>query len=159
MPRDAKLQALQRACEVEEQRALEEKMRVDSIVEARQSLVDQIGAEREELERTLEGLHTKRRDVALQNGDASQLASISRYRVRLTKELGEIEENFQARLKELDVALARAEIAEEELVAARVERKKVEKFLDSREQSARVVDAAIEESESDELSYYRRGKK
>lgn len=158
MPKDNKLQALRKAKEIEEQKALEEKQKVEIVVEERQKIVDSLQRKHDALCQKLERMRTTERGNALHVGDATQLGAIFSYEKRVNAELEELSCQLDARRKELKMALERGELADQDLLRARVERKKIEKFLDNRQLTERVVDAAIEEALTDEMNYYRRDK-
>lgn len=158
MPKDVKLQALRKTYEIEEQRALEEKQRVENVVEERRQIVEDLHRKCDELDGTLKRLRTKERGLALSSGDTVQLSAISRYEKRVKSELDEISRLAALRKKEFEQALERLQIAEQDLIDARIEKKKIEKFMDNRQHSERVVDAAIEEALTDEMNFYRHRK-
>ncbi len=158
MPTENKLRALRRTFEIEEQRALAARNQVDSVVKERQAITEDLYARRDKLLKSLEDLRTDGRKKALHSGDGSQLASISRFSTRLEKELAELQEVIASREKELNSALERLEVAEEELVEARLEKKRLERLLDKREFSERIRDEANKEAEADEMNFYRRRK-
>ena len=153
-----KLEALQRTYEVEERNAIEHKRQIDIVVEQRRTAVVELVARKEEMEQKISELCTKDRAGALVRGDAEQLIAVSRYRQRLSTKLAELAVQIEQREQELKMALERFSAAEEEVVSARVDKKKVERFLEQQAHSVRVRDAAVEEVETDESNFYRRKK-
>jgi hypothetical protein len=158
MSKDVKLQALRTACEVEEQQALERKKKVDAVVEERKQIVNMLLAKRDALLGRLKKLTTTNRAEALHAGDASGLAAVTRFEKRLNGDLEKLLAELELRTKELEKAQERAQLADKELVDARIEKKKIERFLENWQRSERVRDAAIDEAITDEMSSYKRTK-
>lgn len=150
-----KLGVLQRAYEVDERRALEEKKRVDAIVDERQKIVEELEGERDALETKLQTLRGQDKRNALHTGDAGQLAAIERYAKRLQLQAGALDSVLEERRKELQQAVERSGFAEQELLAARMEKKKVERILKNRADTVRAVNEASNEALADEMSFYR----
>ncbi|MCB0322882.1 MAG: hypothetical protein KDD69_04890 [Bdellovibrionales bacterium] len=158
MAQDPKLQALKRTYEVQEQQALEEKRKVDAVVEHRRKAVEALRHERDALSDKLADIRSVGRQSALCSGDAARLNSIAAYESRLVQVLRELQTVLAEKEQELSSGLARLTLAEEDLLAARIETKKLERFVEHREQAARVTDAAREEALTDEMNFYRRKK-
>ncbi|HQH28488.1 MAG TPA: hypothetical protein PLP17_13915 [Oligoflexia bacterium] len=156
MAKDGKLQALQTSCEIDEQQAFERKRKVDDIVVQRQKLVDELAGKRTVMLKKLQKLEHVDRGAALLNGDALRLSAISRYSKRLSADIERLSAEFEERTQELRRALERARLAEQALIDARIEKKKIEKFIENRRQTERVHNAAMEEDAIDELNLYRR---
>jgi hypothetical protein len=158
MSKDVKLQALRTACEVEEQQALERKKKVDLVVAERKQIVDVLFVKHDALLSRLKKLTTTDRAEALHAGDAQALAAVTRFEKRLNGDLEKLLVDLELRTKELEKAQERVQLADKELVEARIEKKKIEKFLENWKQSERVKDAAIDEAITDEMSSYKRTK-
>ena len=79
--------------------------------------------------------------------------------MRLSRELERVEVKARSAEKDLKSAVDRLELADAEIVALRVEKKRIEKLLDSRELSERVQSVAREEALTDEMNTYRRSKR
>ena len=153
-----KLSALLTSCEVEEQKALQEKRRIDDIVEQRRVRVEEVAARQSALEQRRLLLKEEQRLLALQAGDVGRLKAVLDFEKRLAKEAQDVTELLEKRQTELNRALERAAIAHEELIAARIEKKKVEKILSRRTDEEQAVGAAVEQALQDELSSYRHSK-
>ena len=69
-----------------------------------------------------------------------------------------MEPELNEKRRELNQAAERAEIAEQEFAAARLETRRVEKLIQERNMSALVRGSAIEEAAMDELNTSRRHK-
>ena len=158
MSKDAKLLALRTTCEVEEQLAFEQKKKVDTVVEQRQQAVLVLSGSRDSLAEKLKRLVTLDRQTALHAGDALQLVAITQYEKRLKGEIEKLSRELQERTRELELALTRARIAEEDLRKARVEKRKIEKYLEDWQRSERIRHAAIEEVTTDEMNSYKNRK-
>ena len=154
MVKSGKLHALQTQYELEEQNALEEMNRVAIVVAERRGVVESLVSKRVELEEELGRLRGSQRQKALQSGNSSQLASIARFEKLVVEKLSVVENNLVEKEAELKRALDREESAEKNLVLARIERRKVEKVIENRQRSARVIDAAREEAMTDEMNFY-----
>ncbi|OVE79669.1 hypothetical protein BVY02_02540 [bacterium J17] len=95
---------------------------------------------------------------ALKNNDSRRAASLKTYLQRLRKELSAAEQLLYSKQKDLEVAVERATIVAEELLNARVEKRKIEKLLEKRSHSEKLLSAAKEEVSIDELLSSRRRK-
>ena len=151
-----KLEALQRTYQLEEREVLQHKKEVEDVVDERRKKLEELHLENERLELELKKVRTTDRAVALTQGDAPQLLTLSRYEARLKRELKNLSALIEEQDRELKQALVRAEIASDDLVAARIEKKKVERFLEQKAESMRARDAASQEVVEDESNFYRR---
>lgn len=158
MQTEKKLRALQRTFELEEQRALAARNKIDEVVEQRRAIVEKLHEERRRLSDALHRLRNQDRSKALQAGQGAALASISRYSARIEKELAELSGVIASREQELASAVERLTAAGDDVIAARLEKKRVERLLDKREFSERLRDEANKEADADEMSFYRRRK-
>lgn len=158
MSKDVKLQALRTACEVEEQNALERKRKVDLIVEERKRIVDALSEKRDALSDRLKKLTTTDRAEALHMGDARTLAAVTRFEKRINADLEKLSAELGQRGAELAKAQERLRLADQELLDARIEKKKIAKYLENWQQSERVKDAALDEAITDEMVSYKRTK-
>lgn len=155
MTQDKRLAALIRASDAVEQEALQERKRIDLVLSQRQQAVDSLREEESRLQREIDELSANRGKHALLTGDARTLSVIKGYSRRLSKRVQELE--GQLRTKEADLSLARQRLvlAEEELVNARVERKKLERLVSSQERKRLGRNVAEEELNVDEISGFR----
>ena len=158
MSTEPKLKALQKTFEIEEQRSLVARQKIDRVVDQRNSVILKLHFKRDELLEKLHRLRGNDRIRAIQEGDGRQLASISRFLVRIEKKLAELNEVIASREKELLVARERLKAADDELIGLRLEKKRVERLLEKREFSERIRGQAHEEALTDEMSVYRRRK-
>ena len=159
MSKDSQLIAVRKTLELEEHKALQHASEIDRVVRERREALESVIAKQEGLKRKLLDLAQKHRINALQGGDVARLAGIDRYAGRLRKELAETDEHVASKQQDLDRALERAKLADEDLVKARLERKRVERFIDERSLREKMLGAAVEEALLDEMSSFRRGEK
>ena len=159
MSNDTQLLALLKASEVEEQRALLQKRDIDNVVEARQLLADQLRKQKEELDARLKDVGNKFRIAALQEQDAAQMQSVTKYAEQLRKTGSVLDKEWQERNQELQRAIERATLAENELVEVRFEKKRLEKLLEERNLQELVLGSAVEDSLIDEMSTHSAARK
>lgn len=151
-----KLAVLQQTYELEERKAIEEKRKIDLVVEEREAIVAVVEAQLDELQSKLRQMQQNEKRRAVTSGDGGLLASVERYRRRVQDDVHRLGLELQERQSELSRARERLQIAEQDLVAARLEKKKVERLLERRELSARINAEAVEEAETDEMSFFTR---
>ena len=155
---DSQLVSLQKACEAKEQEALIRHRDVERVVETRRQASEKVRIEKELLEKKLSRLSGADRNSALKQQDAGQLDSIAQYSERLRRDVFRLETVLAERLKELQMAVERSEIAEQELVEARMESRRVEKLIEERNMQALVRGSALEEAATDEMATNLPGK-
>ncbi len=159
MSNESKLHVLHRAYEVEEQKALEEKKKVSEKVNERQKIVDELLRERNRMQAAIREWRTKGRVSALRGGEAWRLASGASFETRIAAELAVLEERLRNKTEELNRAIERAKLADDDWKEARLDKKRLEKVMDNRYASELAVDVAREEIDADELSFFGRDKK
>ena len=152
MSQDTQLLALLKTCEVEEQRALQRKREVEKVLAERQLVFDGLDAKREDLLLRIRELGGGQRVTALQGQDISQVHSITQYLERMRKAIPELEAQLDEQTRELQRASERDKLAEGEVIAARLEKKRIEKLIEGRFVDELVKGSAVEESLADELS-------
>jgi flagellar biosynthesis chaperone FliJ len=155
MERGNKLTSLLRSREADEHEALQERMRVFKIFDDRLKALQEVEADCDRIRLQLKELESSGRRQALQSGDVRQVASVNDFSGVLRKKLAQLQGLLAERTEDFEKAKTRASLAEEDLVKARVERKKVETLIASQEKSKRIVDAALDESAQDEYSSQR----
>ena len=139
---DSQLVSLQKACEAKEQEALVRHRDVEKVVDQRRQASEKVRLAKQGLEQQ----------------DAGQLDSIAQYSKRLRQDIARLEAELVERLKELQMALDRSAIAEQELVAAKMESRRVAKLIEERNMQALVRGSALEEAASDEMANSLPGK-
>ena len=149
---ERKLQALGKTYELQEQQAVGRKLNVDAVVEERQRATVKLLERRNTLLNTLSSLRKKDKRSAVLSGEAWRLNSISYYEKKVQEQILALESMIEEKTKELQRACARQQMAEKEIVEARIERKKLENFLDRQKTYQRISEAAREEIVSDEMS-------
>lgn len=158
MSDDGQLLALHKACEVEEQKALQRKREVDRVRDERKKLFDVVAEKQEALRARIHGLLTTDRREAMCSRDVGRLQSISEYIERLRREIEALDPELSERRRELSQADERAALAEREFTAARLESRRLQKLIEERNLLALVQDRALEEADLDEMSTVRRNK-
>jgi len=155
---DSQLVSLQKACEAKEQEALVRHRDVEKVVDQRRQASEKVRLAKQGLEQKLSKLSGADRNSALKQQDAGQLDSIAQYSKRLRQDIARLEAELVERLKELQMALDRSAIAEQELVAAKMESRRVAKLIEERNMQALVRGSALEEAASDEMANSLPGK-
>lgn len=158
MADESQLLALQKACEVQEQTALQRKREVDRVRAERQNVVDRLQERIDALKARLTELTGPNRRSAMCRSDVGELQSITEFVARKRRELASVQEELEERAKELQQAVERSQIAEREFASARLETRRVEKILEERNALALVRGSALEEIALDELVSSRRSK-
>lgn len=153
-----KLQALFRSLEVIERSALEEYQKVETIHQQRAEKCEDLKAEKDSLNKGLAKLRGSDRTQAVLSGNASSVSSILLKEKALESALRLLSEKIATAVGDLTRAQERLTIAEKELLEARIEKKKVERLRENRENFARNVSSASSEIETDEMSFFRRKK-
>lgn len=156
MLRGNKLGVLLRTYEAAEKDAAHEQRRVSDIVAERRRVVEELRSRHSALSEKVSALIGAKRPEALRTGNVSQITTISAYTGRLHKELAQIEEHVKVKEEELQRAVERAQLAQDELVSARVEKKKLEQLIEAQRRISARQDLARSEAAADELNTFRR---
>ena len=156
---DSKLRALQKKLGLQEEQLLLERNRIDEITKSRKAVADRLAEQVAALEAQLIDLRTKTRVQALHSGNGQQLAGISAFELRITQQLAGVTAKAAEANSDFAKAAERLEAAETDLLTIRVEKKRMEKLLDSRQLTERVKSDAREEALTDEMNSYRRPKR
>ena len=154
-----KLNKLLNSCLAEEQNALLAKKEVEQIAEQRTQDLDKVNNQLMILERKIDNLENEQRELALSQGDISKLHSIENYIERLKKEKINFLKEKNSKEEDLNRALERVNLLNDEWIQSRVERKKIEKIISQREEANRVASAAKDDSYNDEHNIIRYTKK
>ena len=158
MPADAKIQALFRSLEVEEKQLLKERLPIDEIIEKRTKSLELLLEKKQGFIAKLEEGDRKLKAQSLRSGNIGALAEWERFAARLKKELARLEPDVKNAERELVSAKQRLAQVDEELIAVRLERKKIERVIENREERERIQSQALDEVSSDELSIYKNRK-
>ena len=153
-----KLKALQRTYDVEEQHAADDLRSIEGIVNQRREALECLESKCFALQETLISLRTNARIDAAQLGDSVQLSSIQGYAKKLEREITLVSESIREKSQELFRAEERAGLAEEELLAVRLAKRRVEKYQEKRRLKEKLVDEAREEAQTDEMSFFNKRK-
>ena len=147
-----KFDALLKSREVNENEALQEELRVRSILDERRVVYDNFVSRKEGLVEQIAYLRSRARIDALRKGDVNGLSTVIHFLRALEKQLAELDKSVVKKKVELDVAKNRAMLAGNDVVLARIERKKVETLVEGRVQSQRVLEAARDEATVDDFN-------
>lgn len=154
-----KFAAILKNAEAEEHQAAQLKKEIEEVLDNRKSKLEEIEAKRSQLLQKRALILGEKRYSALNSGDISLVASITGYRERLEREILEVEREYETQSVDVNRALERVKMAEDDLLEARIERRKIEQLISAEEQSERLKKVALEEINTDELSSSRRGKR
>ncbi len=152
MSDESQLLALQKACEAKEQEVLSRKKEIQRVVEERSRLLDEVRVEWNSAQEKLQRLLGPDRLKAVKESDSFGLQAISEFSNRLRAQMKEHEKVIAEREKDLNMARERELLAEEELMGARLESRRVEKLLEERNFRALVRGTALEEAANDDLA-------
>ncbi len=154
-----RLGGLLKKFEAAEHEALIEQFRVDEVVDERKRHVELLASRTDTLRKRLDELAREETQAALLSGDPSQISAVKNYERRLSKEFTLLKNSLNEAKSDLDRALSRSQSALDEVVEARIEKKKIEQLQSSREASERRRDLAREEESSEEFHGFHRSKK
>ena len=156
MSSESQLRALLKQYELVERDAVQEKLRIEQVVQQRQQRVEQLRRKLDELHSKLRAHETSGRVTAMKAGRAYEATSHVEWAGRLRIESQNLQAELADHEKDLQLAAERAKIAEDALSQARVDKKKVEKLQERRQLSADITEAALEEQSNDEESTVQR---
>ncbi len=156
MARDAQLQALLKARELDEQRAAQRHAEIERVAVERARVCEDLEREIEGLRRSVDELQGPKRVRAAQSGDAFAIGSVTEYAKRLERKMDTLAAELAEKTDDHNRAQERLRAAEQEVVAARVERKRVERLLEERTRQDLIQGSALEESAIDDLMVMRR---
>lgn len=145
------LKTLLKTWEIEEQKVLQYKLSVEKITKDRERLYLEVLTKKKETKSRISDLGGKVKKQALQKGDKEVLQSALGYKGKLEKELKLLDKDVSERLKEFNQALERSNLAEKDWIAARIEKKKIEKLLEKKRTADLVFDSVKDEIIIDEF--------
>jgi hypothetical protein len=147
-----KLAQVLKVREAGEKDALLERKGIDQVVGERRTKVEDLRGRRKALLNKIHESGAKARVQALHNQDLNQLSALTGYGKRLKKELDSIDRELFRAEEDLRRALERAQLAEDEFIRARVEKRQVEQLMLTQEDAKRLQAAARDEMAQDEMS-------
>ena len=156
MFRGKKLGVLLRTYEAAEKTALQSRNEIEQVVDDRRQIVERLRLRRNTIAEKVKSLLGSERIDAVQSGNVSHIASLTSYTKRLQKELDALQLVVAEKEQALTRAVERAEMADEELTEARVERKKLEQLIQAQQKIATRKSIARSEADADELNIFRR---
>lgn len=153
-PGKEKLDTLKKSMEVGEKTLLKELVRVGEIYESREKDYQAVLNKEQEVVAKINDLSKNQRSDALNSGDSSRVVSIARYLKRLEKERLKISSILLEKEKNFLRAKERFSLLEEQLIEVRIEIKKVEKLIESKEKESRIrKEALVEQVMEDRASF------
>ncbi len=152
---ELRLQSILKGHQIEERLALSRLAEVNDIVERRRGLYDKAFNLRRTLLDRIETYRHSKRHRAFAAGRINRIMSIDSYIERMGGELAKLQKDEQARSEELKSAEERAAGIEQELVDIRVEKKKIERYIENLTHRRRAAGVAREESQIDEMTSAR----
>lgn len=147
---------LLRARESEEQLAVRDLSKVVKVLDERTAAWNEVRIEREKLEKKEEENKKKAKEYALQGKSVDEIQGLLTFAESLGKKIEELKKLEAVKEKDSKQAQVRAAHAEEDLLLARVEKKKVEVLLEQKMQEERVRKYAEDEDAQEELSQRKR---
>jgi hypothetical protein len=151
-----KITMLLRARESEEQLAVRDLSKVVKVLDERTAAWNEVRIEREKLEKKEEENKKKAKEYALQGKSVDEIQGLLTFAESLGKKIEELKKLEAVKEKDSKQAQVRAAHAEEDLLLARVEKKKVEVLLEQKMQEERVRKYAEDEDAQEELSQRKR---
>ncbi len=159
MSRDNSFIALKNKYEIMEREALQNKVKVDAVVEQRKLTLKALETKKSELTERTKKASTELRTKALLSDDFSLVNSIYSFQENIRNEIKELEKQIEEKAKELSQATERADIAEKDWQNARIDVKKVDTLIENKQQYEINRDSLIEEINNEEVTNLRKWKK
>jgi len=147
-----KLNVLLKSLEIAEKQVVQEKLRIEEIADSRVAVLSKLIEERNSIYARLEALSSGQKRNLVGGSQTSSPAQVQAFRKRLTKDLETLKPKIETADRQFKSARERLELAENELLEARIERKKVEKLLDSKIAREQVKHEMVEERIMEELN-------
>jgi hypothetical protein len=156
---DSKLLAILKSFEGAEHAALRERAKVLQVFEQREGALKRAQERQEKLRSRLLHLRGAGRFSALHAGELGSVRAGAAFGVRLEGELREVESEVHTLVEDVRRAQERVTAVDEEVIQARIDRKRIETLLENREQARRVVGVHVEEVQAEELQGFKRKEK
>lgn len=153
-----KLTALFRSYEMNEKELLVEYSKIEKVYSQRKALYESLQASMKQFEMTLLEIRTSKRSSALMRGDVQKVSLLLEKEKELQQKLSEIEVEIEKAYSELNSADDRIKFSQGELMEVRLEKKRLEKLLENRDNFSRSISEASDEIRIEEMSYSRRNK-
>ena len=144
-----KLNSLIKKREISEREAIQERNKIDEVVQEREDALRIEEGKLHQAQLKLQELEQKKR-VALRQRDSATIVSIERSKREMVLNVQQLESDISRCKAELERAQLHATHAEDDIVQARVEKKKVERLLSKRLDEKRAIDLARDEALQDE---------
>lgn len=151
MSGDDKLQALLRSCEAQEQSAARDFSRLQDVLRQREQHLSGLAEELTGLKLKLQDMQRERIFGGSASGTCSSVSTITSYTKRLTAQIEKLEDSIRASKQDVSRAAERCDAAEEELIEARIEKKKIERLISGRQDVQRATETAREEVSLDDM--------
>ena len=153
--KSSKLLALHKAAVGQERTVLQEKLRIEKIVEERFLKLKNLEDKKESIELEVVELEKKEKLRALQKSDIEKVQTITAYVNRLQQELEELLESINHHSNDYESAKMRLEDYSEELRVAKVERKKIEKLIESHSNADLLKKEAFSEAQLEDRAGFK----
>ena len=147
-----RLVSLLRSYEAQEERLLEERSQIETILGRRQQQVALLRQERSRLEGEVKTYLGSKRREALAGGEGRTAVACTNWGKRMARELREVVEKQRVEEEDLARAAERSTQASQMLIEVRVEKKKIERLMEGRARAEKQREAAAEEIVSEEIA-------
>ncbi|MBP9838556.1 MAG: flagellar FliJ family protein [Proteobacteria bacterium] len=159
MSRDNSFIALKKKYEIIEREALQNKVKIDAVVEQRKQVLSVLEVKKTELIAKSKKASSDLRTKALLSDDFSLVNSVYSFQENLRNEIKELDKLIAEKAKELSQATERAVLAEKDWQNARIDVKKVDTLIENKQQYEINRDSLIEEINNEEVTNLRKWKK
>jgi len=153
-----KLIALLRSYEVNEKNILSDHLKIEKVYNERKDLQDSLESKKNNFKEKLIELRSIKRADALMSGDMARMSLLVGKESKIQKEIEDLEAQLIESSSDLELAKQRVDDSHQELIEIRLEKKRLEKLLENRENFSRSVSDASKEILAEEISYSRRNK-
>jgi flagellar biosynthesis chaperone FliJ len=151
-----KLEALLKSCEVTEKEFHKYRAAVEKVVLVRQADYESVKNRYNALDTRVKSLLIESKAIFSGESTASKnVIAIQSFLKRLSKEMSMLTELIGQKESELQSALNRLSIADQDLVNARIEKQKIDKLIQSIDDFSKIKEAASEDFALDELATIR----
>ena len=152
MADESQLVALQKACEAREVEVANRKKQIVDVRLERQRIVEELESTCLTLSKKVSALLDKDRLSAARGSTGPQLQGVVGYAEKVRAEIEKTKVVLIEKRKDLEMAVTREKMVEEELLSARLETRRVEKLLEERNFQSLVHTSALDEITTDEHS-------
>ena len=150
-----KFENLYRSLEIEEGGAIKERIRIEEIAAVRKNDLDKLVSNLELVKSEISNCQGNKRSKALAEGNSQKVAGLVQHTARLKNDCENLQKKVKKQSESFHKALERLKAAEEILLEKRVEKKKIEKLIETKNTERRIKKEALVEIDNEERSNFK----